>query len=363
MGQRYPELDAARGLAVAFMVMVHALMLYADPAASASLPGLVIGYLGTIPSAPVFMLLMGAGIAFSRDSSRKKLLMRGGTIFAAGYLLNFLRGTLPAFLGWLILQDASLLLYVREAFFYVDILQFAGLALIVLGLIGKRRERPLFLVLTALACGAAATILAPLQVETSLSGAFLSLFIGANESLSKFPFLTWFIYPLAGVLFGQALRQSRERERFYRRLIPVAAVLFATANIGIAAAAFLQGKPYVFFAEPYYFHGFLHSLSYTALVLLWISALHPIVRKTPERILRPLARWSRNVFEIYFLQWILLSWLVAVLGQNQLGVAETLLAAAAVLGLSDALAVAYRSRRLARRRKVLERTLEEQDRG
>ena len=129
INKRYLELDVARGLAIVFMILIHVMEYLPLESVINSLPGEIIAFLGTVPSAPVFMLIMGAGVVLSRRNTPMSLLKRGLLIFSTGYLLNLLRGSLPALLGWLFTGEALYRGYVLETLFSVDILQFAGLAL------------------------------------------------------------------------------------------------------------------------------------------------------------------------------------------------------------------------------------------
>jgi uncharacterized membrane protein len=70
---RQPELDMARGLAVFFMIAVHVLEILGDTALAETGPGIVIGFLGGPPAAPVFMMLLGVGIVYSARATPENL--------------------------------------------------------------------------------------------------------------------------------------------------------------------------------------------------------------------------------------------------------------------------------------------------
>ncbi len=91
---RQQELDWARGLAVFFMVLVHVKM---------ELPGFpltqpyskAIEFLGPPLAAPTFMILMGAGIVFSKSGTAQTLALRGVKLLGLHYALNLIAFASP----------------------------------------------------------------------------------------------------------------------------------------------------------------------------------------------------------------------------------------------------------------------------
>ena len=81
------------------MIGVHVLWHWGAPDTWTSPIGQVISFLGGPTAAPVFMFLMGASLAFSSRTSFRSLAVRGLWLLWLGYLLNFLRGVIPAYLG------------------------------------------------------------------------------------------------------------------------------------------------------------------------------------------------------------------------------------------------------------------------
>ena len=60
MKKRIAEYDILKGLSVIFMIAVHVFIVNAENEVYKSLFGQVIGLLGGVPAAPVFMFCMGA---------------------------------------------------------------------------------------------------------------------------------------------------------------------------------------------------------------------------------------------------------------------------------------------------------------
>src|SRR5690242_9095304 len=160
--ERVRAFDLARGLAVVFMIGVHVLWHWGAPDTWTTPIGQVISFLGGPSAAPVFMFLMGASLAFSSRTSFSSLAVRGLWLLWLGYLLNFLRGVIPAYLG----LQAGLVTPEQIAPFTlpwlattVDVHHMAGLSLIGLAALRVVTRRPGWI---WVALGAAVVLAGPL---------------------------------------------------------------------------------------------------------------------------------------------------------------------------------------------------------
>jgi surface polysaccharide O-acyltransferase-like enzyme len=137
---RLLSIDLARGLAVFFMIAVHTLEVFASEEVKNSVFGQIIEFFGGPPAAPVFMTLMGFSFMYSRKSELKPRLLRGFKIFLSGYILNIIRGVIPFTLSTQLEMDIAKTFPLEKINEYtiltiVDILQFAGIALMIMALI------------------------------------------------------------------------------------------------------------------------------------------------------------------------------------------------------------------------------------
>ncbi|MBP2622765.1 heparan-alpha-glucosaminide N-acetyltransferase domain-containing protein [Streptococcus oricebi] len=223
---RQVELDIARGLAVLFMIFIHAQENLANQAVQESLFGQFNDFVGTVPAAPVFMFLMGLGIVYSRKNDPATYYKRGALLFLSGFILNVLCGFLPN-LVQAFLSPQSSQTFLTQAImnlFEIDILPFAGLAMITFGLIKQFNLKNYHVAFLALGFGLLNFLISPLVPSNPILATFLGLFWGTN-SLSYFPFLSWIFYPLVGYLFGNLLIRCTNKNRFYR-LVAASSILF-----------------------------------------------------------------------------------------------------------------------------------------
>ena len=338
---RHEELDIARGLAVLLMVAVHVLQVLARPSVQSSGAGLTIEFLGSVPAAPVFMAVLGAGLVFSRRSEPGRLLRRGLAIMGLGYLLNLLRGGLPSLLGSVVLEDPAYVDWAILEFLSVDILQFAGLAMIFFAFVKKARIGVAGLVVLGLVFGAVAYVLDPLDVESVWLGGVTGLFWGSHE-VSFFAFVNWIPYPIAGYCFGLALKRSGDKRRFYRRSLLASVLLTVMLFIVLEPLLGLD----IGYADVYsYPHHHLHVAAlYLSFVLMWISLIAVVFERIPMGVRRAIGSWSRNVTPIYVIHWVIIGW-TAIGLEGALGYVGYAVAVLAIGGVSALLATVWMNRR------------------
>jgi uncharacterized membrane protein len=326
-------LDLARGVAIVLMVLQHVQLLFAVDHGETSALGVAFLLLGTAPAAPVFMVSMGFLVGASSRTGALSGLRRGILLFALGYALNLVRFTAPA----LVMPSA----FIDDAFggawqalLEIDILQLAGLSLIVLGAVKRLVRGPWAVVVLAFVVAGVAPLLWGAAGDTPV----LDPLWGARDRVS-FPLFPWLAYPLLGLALA----------RFAQRAASAGALLRAWAGAGALAA--LAGGVLVALAPDAggplvlgdYFHsGLSIQLLLAGFVLVWLPALWWLDGRLSWLLVpRYLTSLSRHITVIYLIQWVLIGWLA--IGA---GVADQPSWLAALLGLpilvaSHLLALAY----------------------
>lgn len=330
---RQIELDLAKALAILFMVMIHTQLVFGTLEVNESNFGVFIDYLGGVPAAPMFMFLLGVGIVYSTKTG-SELVKRGAKLFALSYGLNLLRA-IPAIV-WFITEPGSLSLQeIVIEFVTVDILQFAGLAMMSFGLLRKWRWKWPWLFVIAIICSLLQGYLSSNFSDETVMSIVTGLVYGANEN-SYFPYLTWIFYPIAGFSFGQFLITCENKRRLYQWLLPMsfilAIVLTWTFNWYLEIPNAMTSDTL------YYHHGLSDQLPYTAFVIAEISVLFFVSQWLPTRVIKVTKRWSRNVTKIFIIHWTLLMWLTFIITENSFEWLGVSLIFSIVLLISDVFA-------------------------
>jgi uncharacterized membrane protein len=292
MPNRTHTADVLKGIAILLMIQVHLVELFASHELATSSVGKVFMFLGGPPVAPLFMILFGYFISVTHKSTQQ-LIVRGVKIFALGMLLNLALNFNLIYTVWRGLLQIDILPFV----FGVDILQFAGLSLIVIGLLKKVLEQQL-------------TMTVMVIVASVLLGQYLAAYIPENNSLkyvtaffygsaqwSYFPLFPWLAYPLTGMVLYQ-LQQRYQIDITLitktNRTLAIGALLFVILTIGYAISIASD-------LPSYYHHGILFFLWMIVFLSLYSTCVHAIT------MLFTYLTWlGKHVTLIYIIQWIII---------------------------------------------------------
>ena len=343
--KRIDAFDLARGLAVLFMAAVHALQTYATPATYDSVFGWTLEFLGGPPAAPTFMFLMGAVMAFSQRTSVSAMLRRGVGLLALGYLLNALRGSLPV---WIAIQAGTAASELGGAtplseFLQVDILQFAGMAYLILAVVRRFIRNPWGWIGLAVAVAVGSPWLWGRMSGWPALDAVLSLLWGTGGESIAFPVFPWLTFPLVGMAVGRWLATAKDQKSVFRNL--------ALAGVGLLIAGSAITLTNIdFHLGDYWRTGPGGTIVYTGFVMIWVAACSlvaaRVLQSQPGKVL---AFWSRNVTVFYFIHWVLIGWSVLLVGYESYGVLGTLIGLIIIVLVTDALTRAWN--RFVRRRR------------
>jgi len=348
-GGRLRFLDLARGLAIVFMVMQHVQVIFAVGEGEDSALGLLFVLLGTAPAAPVFMVAMGFLFGSSTRTGVRSGIVRGLQLFALGYVLNVLRFMLPLLLG----THPRIVELFGDTwwgpFFEIDILQLAGLSLIILGLVKHHLRDPRVVLALAAAVATVSPLLWGLGGSFLLSENFLLDPLWGTGDWVSFPLFPWLTYPLLGLALAGFAARATSATRLMRTwaLAGLGAVLVGGAVMLIAPDA---GG--ILAVGDYYRSGLPMQVLLAGFVLVWLASLWWLDRRLSWRLApRYLTSLSRNITAVYLIQWIIIGWVAITLGVFDQSSWLAALLGVAILVASHVLALAYaRVRRVLRAR-------------
>ncbi|WP_186323948.1 heparan-alpha-glucosaminide N-acetyltransferase domain-containing protein [Bacillus thuringiensis] len=339
---RQVELDIARGLAVLFMIFIHAQLYFANKSVVNSSFGEFNDFVGDMPAAPMFMFLLGVGMNYTRKNNPSLMFKRGIMLILIGYLLNLIRGFVPYTIRAYYSMDITYLYEGITELLYVDILQFSGLAMIMFGLFNQFNVKNFTIILTVI--GLSVINVFMLNVPTDKWGlsAITGLVWGSNEN-SYFPFLTWVFYPIAGFLFGSLLIRCTNKKKFYIRSAIIGAVIFFS---GTYLFNVVFGIPTGLESDIGYYHHFItDNITFTGFILLEISILSFLAPLVPKFVQTIVARWSKNVTPIFCIHWVIITWATLIITPYSLNMFWFVLFLIVIVPLSDCVAYIYSNRK------------------
>lgn len=291
--ERNQTADLLKGIAVLFMIQVHITenflltRIYGEPFGKISL------FLGGTPAAPVFMIVMGYFLSYKRDLMY--FIERGAVLFLGGILLN---------IG---LNFHFLLLYFQnqiigenplQYIFGVDILPFAGLSLIIIGLLKELfRDKYYFYYIIGLLVAVISDYLPALPKISNEWLQYVLSFVYGCTDWSYFPLFPWLFYPLIG--FSFKLMSEKFSVKYHLQIV----ILSAVVLILLASHSFEQ----VIVLERYYHHGILLAIWNLAFIVVWFFLVNKLEKYFSKNPLLVYIKWvGKNVTSIYVFQWLII---------------------------------------------------------
>lgn len=306
---RQPELDLAKAVITFTLAFVHCIIeCTPEENLVSGIPFLFDSVIGGPLSAPMFMFAMGVGMVYTKKDHAGELAKRGLRLVIAGFVLNLCRYTLPYLLGYAVTGNHDK--FIAPLLYRTlcnDILQFAGLAMILTALLKKWKVPAVFMFALSLGMSAAGMLLNGVDLGSPMGNILLGHLIGTEDAagmvISDFPVLNWFIVPVSGYLFGSCLIRVKDKKRFYMLLSPVCAiatVIYFTIGIKNAAGMFGEG-------QNCYYHITTSDVLISILAAVGILGIYyAVAGRIPGRLMYWIQDISKNITRIYCLQWVIL---------------------------------------------------------
>lgn len=278
-------------------------------------------------SAPIFMFAMGIGMVYTRHNSPKEFIVRGIKLLFLGLIVNTMYFLSNYAAG--VPLEYSLLSFLAN-----DILQFAGISFILMGILKKYNIRTIKIFAISIGFSLVATYFS----DFTFSNMYLNQFLGnliethGQNIVSCFPILNWFIIPACGMLFGENLIKCNDKDELYGRIIrPTHALTFILLIVGFITLEGMFSVTGGTVPEKLkYLHASIPDIIVLIIMTLFIaSACYFLSKKSSQTILNFIRKTSSNITTIYIIQWALILFLTYI---NQfLQIETTLQIAIAVL--------------------------------
>jgi uncharacterized membrane protein len=323
--ERVRAFDLAAGLAVFFMILVHVLWHWGRPETWTTPIGEAISYLAGPTAAPVFAFLMGASLGAAPRTTFGSMAARGLWLLFLGYVLNVLRGVLPAALGL-----ASGVITAQEVAPYtlwwlgttVDLHHMIGLSLVAAAALRTRVEPGWRWIGLA---GLVVLIAPPIRTFTAgtpLLDAPLTPILGHAPNV-YYAVIPWLAFPLGGAVFGRWMALTDDRAALFRRATLIGAGLLAAGLVLIAIE-----RPgfdvFTYWRMPISF-----AVAIFGVILVWLALCELVTRRPAiDRHLGHVYAWSDRVIAMYFAHWIIVGWGVGLVGFRDLALIPVLIAMA-----------------------------------
>lgn len=255
--------------------------------------------------APMFMAAMGINMTYSRKQSSMEMFVRGLKMLIIAYALSFFRSILPLMLLGNIDEWTSI-----DAFFVIDIMQFAGLAFIFTALLKKLKigSIGMFLISIGMVIANQFIMLPEVAWDNAVLTGVVNLFTPTTD-WSCFPFLTWYFFVAFGYVFGdKILKHCDDKDKLYGILLPVSLV-------GVLFVYWQFYKLYpnytsYYYGNNFYFMGLENVLLTSLFICFALSFWHFVGKMLPKKAESFLTYLSKNLNTFYIMSWIAISVLI-----------------------------------------------------
>ncbi len=313
---RQPEVDIAKAIVIFFLASIHVFVeCTSEEGLSSGIPYFFDSVLGGPWAAPMFIFSMGIGLAYSRHNTPFLIARRGIGLLLLGFLHNTCRYLIPSLIGYAITGDSEFYLNrLPYLFFGNDILQFAGIAMLLMALLRKINLSGLSIVIVSIVLNAFAMIYNNVNLGSPvlnvLMGHIIGTADGSSEELIKsdFPLFIWFIMYAVGYMFGNALKRMQNKKKFYLIVsIPCIIVLSVAVPYEYFNGFGMMGGP----ASNVFYHASFPDMLLCIANQFGMLGIYFLVSKLlPDRVINAISRLSKNVTAVYFIQWVLVWWAV-----------------------------------------------------
>lgn len=307
---RHDEIDIAKAVCIVGMVIVHCFeSFYVGELVPGTFAEALLNKIQMLVGAPCFMFCMGASIVFSRHNEPEQTMKRGLKLFFLAYVLNIFRSGLLYFvlaLSKSISFNSTSLIY---ELLNVDIMHFAGLALMLIGFLRKIKFDEIKIIIVGIVLSIIGSLFRFIPLN-DISSYLVGLFVGTlNTNLNKgvfptyFPLFNWFIFVAFGYLFGSILNKIDNKKKFYGILIPIFSVIVTIYLI----YAISKNKGMLNGDFKYYYQ----LLTYETLIsisacIVYLGIYYFLSLIFPKFFIKLCNSFSRNINRIYCIHWVII---------------------------------------------------------
>lgn len=301
---RQTELDLAKCLAIFFMIFLHCYFAtsYFANDISLGMQRALSQLFGGPFAAPVFMFAMGVGMVYSRNQEPAYLIKRGIKLLQLGFFVNIGEFFVPYFLSGNLMDDWERFPIANGLLlFCIDILAFAGMAFMLVGVLKKLKLSARGTVIVALILSIIGSFARFHDFGSNVPNLIAGYFIGSAGGFTAFPLFNWFIFPAVGLLFGEYYMRCSNKEKLWR-LWPLGLI------VSVAYFVISWFLPHGFLSEThlYYFMTTIDAVFCLICIYGVIGVCYLVSKHLPGGIIRFFSKTSSNLNTIYVIQWFII---------------------------------------------------------
>ena len=253
-----------------------------------------------------FMMCLGFGIVFSKNSTPKKLFIRGLFMFGIQFILNISRFILPHFLVGNVLNQQNIINDGLNFFLYSDILPFAGFTFIFFAIVKMLNLSKHAVLSFGILCTAGQMLIPQIHFEETYKNLLCGYFFYIDKT-SFFPFISWIFFPIMGYLLGNKLIQTEKKASFYIKLGGISFIVFLATNFYLIRNGLMNSDFYCFM-ETGFRMDFWTTIISASTIGMYTCIIYFISKLIKENFANLITVVSKNINSIYCIHWAIVKW-------------------------------------------------------
>jgi uncharacterized membrane protein len=322
--KRITSLDLARGFTVLMIAPIHTVMIFSSLSVRDTLLGKFLAFVAEWHGAQIFMTVMGVSFVFTKNQTMESAVKKAGLLMVFAYALNIFKFVIPHFFGWLPAPLLELLQVDTGIHGYIqlievgDILHFAAIAFVVLGMIRQFKNYDRVAAWMAVAICFTGPWLWDASSDNGFANYCLQI-LGGQPPTVYFPLLPWLVYPLLGLSLGKILQNENGSDPNQRPWMGFDSFWIAGVALTVLAAIIKYILHDEIFSS-FYRTTPLDTVLHVGFTLIALSIWHWIsLYVKPNALFKLFSYASRRITQIYIIQWILICWLLPIFSYQQSG--------------------------------------------
>ncbi len=201
--------------------------------------------------------------------------------------------------------------YMLECFACLDIMQFAGLALLLFGLLKKFRLSDKVILIVAIVMSIIGSFVRMIECQSLPIYYSLGLFFGTVSEVAyevvPFPLFNWFIIVVIGYLYSKQLKRVKDKNKFYQFVLPITGIILVIYMI-IAIPnrlGMMNGN-----ISYYYFFTTPDAIILASGAMFASGCYYFISFVLSEKIKNVITIISKNINRVYCIHWIIIGFTI-----------------------------------------------------
>ena len=300
---RQSEIDCLKAFCIICMILLHSYEECAeDPGGFYN----VLVSIEALTGAGAFMICMGIGMRYSRKQSPAAFFSRAISLLTVGQVLNLCRDSIPSLVLYWVTGDQY---FISNSLLVIsaDILTFAGIAFLLLGVLKKFHVTDRVIVVLGLVMNVATFALSKVFLTTGsyLFDQLLGFFI-VTKAESYFSLGSYFVFVAFGYALGGVYLRIKDKDTLSSRVLRISGPIVLIYYF-LRFTRPIPLLPEFFSTERYVMTPATDAVALCLMTLVILALFHKLLTQSKKEVPAVVSYLSKHINEFYCISYVLLS--------------------------------------------------------